>query len=59
MVSHDSPVHGEIGFAEGADMGQYSEADEEDHEHYEQLIIAVQGGSQHLRSSQAKGLQQY
>ena len=44
---------------EGADMSQHSEADEQDHEHYAQLVVAVQGGSQHLRSSQAKGLQQH
>lgn len=42
-----------------ADMGQHGEADDQDHEHYAQLEVAVQGGSQHLRTSQSKGLQQH
>ena len=47
------------GFPEGADMSQHCKASDKDHEHYAQLIIAVKGGSQHLRSSQAKGLQKH
>lgn len=46
-------------FSERADVGQHSEANEQDHEHDAQLEVAVQGGSQHLRASQREGLQQH